>query len=194
MKFQPFADDDARVEAIAKYFPIIEKINAAELRRKTARVWIRALSDCPWNDLDEACFGPAVPDQTLVDHILVTTEGAYELAVLMNRHQKIGLDLDLIIALGLLHDVSKVFEYEPDGEGGRYSELGKKVQHGFMGAIYAMEEGFSLDMINLLISHTPQSNTVPVAREGMLFAFIDLADADMLCMEKNGPIFYKRLH
>ena len=195
MNFPPFADDDARVKAIAKYFPIIEKIGDADLRRKTARVWVRALEECKWNDLEDARFNKDIPGQSLADHVRVVTEGTRALAVVMNRYQNLGLDLDLIIVLGLLHDVSKVLEFEPGGEGGvRHTELGKKIQHGFMGAVYAMEAGFSLDIINLIVSHTPESNTKPLAREGMLFAFVDLADADLVSLEKFGPVFFKRLH
>lgn len=195
MQFSPFTDDDGRVKAIAKYFPIIEKIGDADLRRKTARVWVRALEECRWDAFEDARFNKDIPDQSLLGHIRVVTEGTYELAVLMNRYQNLGLDLDVIIVLGLLHDVSKVLEFEPDGKGGcKRTELGEKVQHGFMGAVYAMEEGFSLDIVNLIVSHTPESNTRPLAREGILSAFVDLADADMVSLEKFEPVFFNRLH
>lgn len=195
MKFKPFADDAERIRAIAKYFPIIEEISDPELKLKTAKVWIRALENCGWDDLEDARFNKDVPEQSLANHIRATTEGTCHVAKAMNAYQNLGLDLDRVIILGLLHDVSKVLEFEPDGKGGsRHTELGKYVQHGFMGAVYAMEEGFSLEYINLIVSHTPESNTKPFAREGMLFAFIDLADADLVALDKIGPTFFNRLH
>ncbi len=196
MKFdRVFENDEQRIETIAEYFPVIRKIQDKELAAKTARVWIRVLEECQWEDLEDVVFGVKYPEQNLANHIRVTTEGSYEVARLMNQYQGMELDLDVVITLGLLHDVSKCLEFEPDGQGGgRYSEMGEKVQHGFYGAMYAIEEGFSWDFINLIISHTPQSNTQPVNREGILFAFLDLVDADMVAYPHKDPLFYHRLH
>jgi putative nucleotidyltransferase with HDIG domain len=113
--------------------------------------------------------------------VWVTTEGTYQVAKLMNEYQNMNLDLDMCIVLGMLHDVSKYLEFEPDGQGGvRRSEIGKNIQHGVIGAWYAREAGFSLVFQQLIISHTPMSNIKPCNREGTLFGMIDLADADQL--------------
>lgn len=154
------------------------------------------MQECPWDDLNDAAFSVKYPNERLIAHIRVVTEGAYAVASLMNEHQNTGLDLDLIIALGLLHDVSKCLEYVPGGKNGaQYSEIGQKTQHAFYGAMYVLEENLGLDFVNLMISHTPQSNIHPIAREGNVLAFLDCADADMINALYNAPMtFYNRMH
>jgi hypothetical protein len=182
MKFgREFTDNQSYVDAISEYMPIIRLIASEKLRVQTAKVWVAVLKDCAWENVEGCRFGADYSDLSLIGHIRVTTEGTYQVAKLMNEYQNMNLDLDMCIVLGMLHDVSKYLEFEPDGQGGvRRSEIGKNIQHGVIGAWYAREAGFSLVFQQLIISHTPMSNIKPCNREGTLFGMIDLADADQL--------------
>ena len=94
------------------------------------------------------------------------------------------------MTIGLLHDVSKLLEYEPDGKGGyQRSSIGEKLQHGFYGAVLAREEGFSEEALHLILTHTPQSKMKPQYKEAILFSYMDLCDADMVFYERGLPLF-----
>ena len=83
-----------------------------------------------------------------------------------------------------------------DGNGGaRYSSIGTYIQHGVAGAYYAKQAGLSEEWLQLIISHTPQSNNRPCRKEGFMFGLIDLADADQIAMayDKDFPLFYDKL-
>ena len=181
--------DEQRVGAIAKWFPMILKIQNHELALKTANVWIRVLEMCKWETPEQIPWGVKYPSRRLMDHINVVTEGSFILAKLMNDQQGFGMDLDKIIVVGLLHDVSKTIEFEPDDKDGvRYSEIGLNVQHAVMGGTYALDAGISMDIVNMIMSHTPQSNTKSKYPEGFIVTFVDSADADTIYWLHGDPM------
>ena len=136
MKFdRPVGTAEERIEAIAAYLPLLREIKDAELQGRIAEVYVRILEDCKWESVEAACFNPDFQQQKLINHIRVTTEATYTAAELMNKYQGLELDTDIVLGLGLLHDVSKFLEFEPDeAHGARVSSLGKNIQHGVTGA------------------------------------------------------------
>lgn len=136
MKFNcPINTDAERVEAIAAYFPLLKEIRDRDLQNKIAQIYVNVLQDCEWDDVEAPCFGIHFQQQKLANHIRVTTGSAYAAAKLMNEYQRLDMDLDVVLGLGLLHDVAKFLEFEPDGNGGaRYSSIGTYIQHGVAGA------------------------------------------------------------
>lgn len=197
MKFDsPVNTTKECIEAIAAYLPLLCEIKDLDLRGKIAEIYVNVLRDCKWEYVEAACFNPDFQQQKLINHIRVTTEAAYLTAKLMNQYQGLGLDTDTVLGLGLLHDVSKFLEFEPDEEhGARVSSLGKSIQHGVTGAYYAKQAGLSEEWLQLIISHTPQSNNRPCRKEGMMFGLIDLADADQIALayKPESPLFYDKL-
>jgi putative nucleotidyltransferase with HDIG domain len=197
MKFQcPISTPEEKIEAVATYLPIIREIQSEDLKRKIAEVYVNIWQDCPWESPEDACFGIAFQQQKVINHIRVVTGSAYAAANLINEYQDLGMDLDTVLGLGLLHDVSKFLEFEPDGKGrAEYSEIGRNIQHGVAGAYYAKKAGFDAEWLQLIISHTPQSNNRPCKKEGFLFGLIDLADADQIAMayDKTFPLFYDKV-
>lgn len=187
---------EEKTRAVSQFLPILQQVGDHQLRDRIAEVYVNVLQDSNWERVEDACFGIHFQQQKVVDHIRVVTESAYTAAKLMNQYQNLGLDLDVVLGLGLLHDVSKFLEFEPDGEGGaRYSPIGNNIQHGVAGAYYAKKAGFSWEWLQLIISHTPQSNNRPCRREGFLFGLIDLADADQIAIayDPHFPLFYDKL-
>ena len=197
MKFNCSVETAAeRVEAIAGLFPILKEISDPDLMQKIANVYVRVLQDCKWDSVEDACFNPTFPQQKLVNHIRVTTYSAYATAKYMNEFQQLDMDLDTVLFLGLMHDVCKFLEFEPDNNGGaRVSEIGENLQHGVIGAYYAHQEGFSLYWLQLIVSHTPQSNNRPCCKEGFMFGLVDLADADQVAysIDPHYPLFYDKI-
>lgn len=181
------------VKDISKYFPIIKNISNKSLTLKIAKVWFKVLSLSNWERIEDACFNPDVNNQKLIDHINVTTNCSFKVAMQINKHQGVHFDYDLLIALGLLHDVSKLLEYEPNGKSQcKKTIIGEKIQHGFFGGLAAIEEGLSLDIVHLVLTHTPQSKMKTNCKEGILFRYIDLCNCDMLYCEQGLQTFYTR--
>ena len=61
------------------------------------------------------------------------------------------------------------------------SEIAQKIQHGVMSAILAHENGFDMDMLHMILTHTSESKLRPVIKEAILFDYIDVCDWDMTC-------------
>ena len=175
---------------MSELFPIIDEIKDPETAQKITDVWKELFEQCTWDSVEEINFCPGINNFTLLSHINVATEGTLALSRVVRKHQDIDFDEDMIITLGLLHDVCKLVEYTSDGKGGSVkTELGRKWQHGAAGAIAAHNAGFDLDMVHLIFTHTPLSKMKPEIKEGILFCYADLADADMLFEDNAQPIF-----
>ena len=197
MKFErPIDTPQERIDVIASYFPLLLEIQNNQLKEQIAEVYVRVLQDCKWEHVEDACFNPHFQQQKLANHIRVTTGSAYATAKLMNEYQDLGMDLDVVLGIGLLHDVSKFLEFEPDDiQGARMSSLGTHIQHGVIGAYYAKQVGLCEEWLQLIISHTPQSNNRPCRKEGFMFGLVDLADADQIAIayDPQFPLFYDKL-
>jgi len=177
---------------IARIFPVIKELKDQELGAKITGVWAELFNKSKWDGIEDACWSPGVNTQRLVDHINVTVLSALRISELIEQYQNIKFDRDIIITMGLLHDVSKIVEYEPDGAGGyKKSEIGEKIQHAVFGAISAYNMGLSLDIIHLILTHTPLSKMKPLMKEGILFTYVDSCDADMIHFENGLPITLK---
>lgn len=184
--------DSTTLKRMTTIFPLLDSLVDRDLAEKIARAWEFAEARGGWESIEQACFGPHLPMARLVDHVNAATESALCVCEVITKHQGIAFDTQLIVALGLMHDVCKVLEYEPDGQGGaRVSEIGKHLQHGVVGGMLAQEVGMSLQMVHLVLTHTPQSTMQPNCIEGVLFSAVDLCDADMLHYTSGHPLFGK---
>ena len=180
---------------MSELFPIIDELSDQNLAQTITDIWADLFEQSAWDSIEEMNFCPGINNFTLLSHINVATEGTLALSRSVTKHQNISFNEDMIIALGLLHDVCKLLEYAPDGRGGSVkTELGRKLQHGAIGAIAAYNAGLSLDMVHLIFTHTPFSKLKPEIKEGMLFCYADLADADMLFADNDQPVFLGSNH
>lgn len=177
------------IEYLERVFPAFTQLSDLETREKIAAVYTDMFQRSAWNSIEDACFSPALPNCRLVDHINATMESALATARCIEKYQGISFDYDGIIILAMLHDSSKLVEYEPCEGGCRETEIGKKIQHGVMGAMLAYEHGFSVHVMNQILTHTPRSKMKPIDKEGALFARVDICDADMLHFSNGLPMF-----
>src|SRR5512139_1381051 len=129
---------------------VLERIQDTDLRNKVVKTWLLACERGGWRSLDELkkmpftlltnCHGI-----NFIQHTLAVTEGAYGLAKAQEgAYTKLPykLDTDRLLAGGLLHDVGKLLEVEPDGKGGfRKSRSGTCLRHPISGTTLAHEAG-----------------------------------------------------
>ena len=144
--------------AIEMAFPSFSRLNDPTLQDNILAVWGDLFERSSWDRLEDACFDPEAPSSRLVDHVNVVTEGTLAVSECIERYHGTRFNTQTIIALGLLHDVSKLVEYEPDCKGtAKKSEIGEKIQHGVMGAMCCKEHGFDTEFLHLILTHTPMS-------------------------------------
>lgn len=177
-------------EYLIRLFPAVQELEDAQILEKLAAVWDEMFQQSAWDTPEQACFSPDLPQYRLVDHVNVTIEGTLAVAACIEKHQHISFDRQSILILGVLHDASKLVEYEPAPGGGcAASEIGRTIQHGVMAACAARRHGFSLQVMNQILTHTPRSKMKPSDKEAVLFAHVDLSDADTLHILNQLPLF-----
>jgi putative nucleotidyltransferase with HDIG domain len=104
------------------------------------------------------------------------------------------IDLDMVIIAAVLHDVSKLVEFGPGQEPGTAvkTDHGRKFQHGFYGAHWAMAVGLPDDIAHIILSHSGSTRTFPLTEEGLLVLYADLADADICRLRAGAPLLVQR--
>lgn len=183
-------------EELIRQFPMIEDIYDTDLRNSVIKIWEEVLEASSWNDLLSPRSSERDPLTSLVSHTRGVTRNAICLAKNAEDEYGTEIDYDDLIASCLLHDVSKLLEFEPAEEGGveaRETEIAKKYQHGFYGAYYAEKYGLSRNIVSNIISHTPFSKMLPLSLEGIILIHADAADADVHKMKLHEPLFAARL-
>ncbi|MFB6172822.1 MAG: HD domain-containing protein [Haloarculaceae archaeon] len=102
---------------LARAFPELDRIEDVDLRAGVERAWTTAMADAGVDDLAAVpWFPPAqrdldLPDERLVPHVRDVTAGALALAdALADRRWTV--DRDVVLAGALVHDVSKLYEFE----------------------------------------------------------------------------------
>lgn len=134
-------------------FPEFDMIQDQGLRAKSIRVWLRACEASDWEKLTDIPFsGGFTPEpDNLVYHVRLTTQYSYAVAQRSNGLQKTQVNMDIIVAGALLHDVCKVVEYSSKGGKGAW---GQQVTHGIYGICLCQEEGLPMEIIHIIASHT----------------------------------------
>jgi HD domain len=187
---------------VAKMFPEIEEIKDKRLRTAVAEIWCEMAAEMPWDCLEE------IPKNTkgeknrcLMEHIRGVTEMAMRICETALERSGRSYDRDMIVAAGLLHDVSKLVEYEPDpaqtrgGNGprpGRPSKLGKNIQHAVYASHKMFAKGLSLELINLIITHTHNSNVRGKTWEAAALFYADFADTDAGCSLAGAKMYSEK--
>jgi HD superfamily phosphodiesterase len=97
------------------------------------------------------------------------------------------INFDYLYAGGLLHDVGKLMEIEPDGIGGYQKSLaGKYARHPISGAILAAQMGIPEPVLNIIICHAKEGDGRPQVIEAVLVHQADFATFNPLVMKQKG--------
>jgi HD domain len=187
---------------VEKLFPELSWIGDTSLRTAVVNIWREVAVEMVWDDVQH------VPknvhdekDRTLIDHVRGVTQMAVAICdIAKNLHGK-AYDKDMMVASCLLHDVSKLVEYEPDpaaGEAsslprpGRKSRLGKNVQHAVYAAHKILAKGLSLELVNLVVTHTHESNIRGATWEAAALFYADFADSDVGVSDAGATLYVQR--
>jgi putative nucleotidyltransferase with HDIG domain len=162
-------------QAIRKAFPLIAQIKDAKLRESVVKAWYIAWKESSFKKLEDAPMGftPAQGD-TLVRHTNAVTSAALAMGRLLIQQYDVKINLDYVIAGGILHDLDKIVRFESKGGKIVFSELGEKIVHGAYGGHIALLAGLPQDIVFIIMAHSPFVDVELLSPEGKLVTFGDL--------------------
>ena len=163
--------------SIQSTFPEITAIEDDRLKSNVVDAWatsmrehgIEDLTDVPWLPPTQRAL--SVPDESLVDHTRDVTSCAVALAETLSerRDGTVSPDMDTVIAGSLVHDVSKLAEF--DGMEGTdiYDLLG----HPYYGVHIAARANLGPEYAHIILSHTDRTQVEPATIEAALVKHAD---------------------
>jgi len=179
------------------FAPLLERIKDADLRRKVVACWVLGCQRGGWKTVDDLKRMPftLLTDTcgvNFIEHTLAVAEGAYGLAQAQEAayaNMPYAIDHDRLLAGGLLHDVGKLLEFEPDGAGGhRKSRSGTCARHPISGTALAYEVGLPDEILNTIACHAKEGEGRPQCVETTLIHQADFATFNPLVMKKAGTL------
>jgi len=162
----------------------LDSIKDENTRDKVVKAWLLGCERGGWENVEELKKIPftLLTDThgvSFIEHTLAVTDGAAGLArAQLENYSSMPYDIDMdrLVAGGLLHDVGKLLEMEPDGSGGyRKSRSGSCIRHPFSGTVLAAEAGFSQDYLNTIACHAKEGEGRPQVVETILIHQADFA-------------------
>ena len=175
--------------------PQIQQIQDEGLREKTILAWRMAYEDSNFEDLPSVLFSPYYAAPTLLGHTKAVTEASIQLARIVQEAHGYEIDMDALICISVLHDISKLREYDPAEDGTiQKSPIGMAYQHAFFSAHYAIEVGIPDKIVAAIFAHTGNTKTLPTSLEGILVTYGDMADADMHRFVHGRPLHVAKIH
>ena len=163
---------------IESVFPEIESIEDDGLRTGVATAWTTAagVNGLDVTDLPEQPWLPperrAEDPERLVDHVRDVTACAVGLAEsLLQRRPDLAVDLDTVIAGGLVHDVSKLYEFDREAR----TDVGELLGHPHYGVAVVSQANLPVAVANVVLSHSPKTSVEPATLETELVRRADEA-------------------
>jgi putative nucleotidyltransferase with HDIG domain len=181
----------------ALFLPQISKVVDVSVRKAVVKAWLLGCERGGWRSLEEVKRIPFTlltnPQGIgLIEHTIAVTEGAVGLALAQtSSYSKMpyAIDMDRLIAGGILHDVGKLLEIEQDGKGGyRKSRNGRCARHPISGAVLAAEAGLSPEYVNIVACHAKEGDGRPQVVETILVHQADFATFDPVAFKNRGDL------
>ena len=186
------------IRSVLELVPEIGEIRDTTVREQVLRYWVLAFERSAWAgvaQLEAVPYNTSIATASLVAHSRSVTRTALGHARSIGELYGIDYELDTLVAGAVLHDVCKLLESDPDPHhAGRAvkSAIGERLTHGVIGAYLARELELSLDVEHMILTHTPQSRTLPQTPEGVLVRHVDVMDADVLYGNAGLELFLGR--
>lgn len=168
-----------KIEAV---FPEIEAIGDDALRTGVSAAWttaaeaneieIGALEAVPWFPPAQRDLEMGADEALLVDHVRDVTDCAIALAeALSDRPYVPEIDVDAVLAGALVHDVSKLYEFD----GMDRTEIGRLLGHPYFGVSVAARVNLPTEILHIVLSHTSRTTVEPATIEAELVRRADEA-------------------
>ena len=175
--------DNAR---IVELLPEIDLIKQEDLRDSVAETWADAIDQGGWSleDLGSIPFTLLIPDCgfDLVHHTRAVTRTAVAIAETLkeNYGDAIAIDMDLLVAGSLLHDVGKLLEYAKEGGKTVKSRKGVLLRHPLSGQALAYKHGLPFEILNMIAYHSKEGDLGKRTVEGIIIHHSDFVNFEPL--------------
>ena len=175
----------------------LSQIQNQQIRAGVVTAWVNGCETGGYESVEQLLKMPftLLTDShgvSFIEHTIAVTEGAIGLAEAQRktyRQMPYTLDMDRLIAGGLLHDIGKLLEISQDGQGGFVkSRNGKCLRHPISGTIIAAQAGLPEDILNVIACHAKEGEGRPQVIETVLVHLADFATFDPLAMKAKGLI------
>lgn len=158
-------------------FPEIELINDTELRKNTIAVWEELWEKSQWEDIMDLPCSTHKTDYPHIIHNRSVVKMAISVAETLMEYHKVSINMDYLISAALLQDASKLVEYEPaEGGGCRMSKLGERFAHSFFAGHIALNKGIPDEIVQVILTHSPDSPVYPQSLICKILFYVDQAD------------------
>lgn len=171
---------------ILQLLPEIDRIRAPRLRELTLTVWTDAVVRGGWTpaDLDLIPFTLFLKKVriSLLEHTRAVTRTSVEIAAVLNETYagKVAVDLDILLAGALLHDVGKLFEYRREEDGGFVkSREGELLRHPVSGAAFAFKYGLPQEVVHIIAAHSKEGDGGRRTIEAVIVNHADFVNFDI---------------
>jgi len=168
----------------------VEKL-VEEIKGEKLRMMVLELLRKPTLDLDYSCLSveecPAGAYQHhsysggLLQHTIGVTRLSMTLCDLVEEVYGGKVDRDTVVAGALIHDIMKIYTYEPRGDGSYMSSpLGEKLDHLTLLVAELYKRGFPVEVVHVAASHHGDVSPVkPKTMEALIVSIADLADSEL---------------
>ena len=153
--------------AVRAAFPELDTIDDDDLRAGVVEAWATAVAENGIDDLTAVpWFPPAqrdlgLDDECLVDHVRDVTACAVALAETLLDRRDVDLSLDTVVAGALVHDVSKLAEFDGIDE----TPVGDLLGHPHYGVHVVARAGLPVELAHITLSHTGRTTVEPATIE-----------------------------
>ena len=166
-------------ETVRDAFPELDEIETDALRTGVIDAWagamdeagIEALESVPWLPPTQRDLG--LGDERLVPHVRDVTACAVAIADRLVARRGAAIDLDTVIAGALVHDVSKLAEFDGMDPTPVYELLG----HPYYGVHVVARAGLPVELAHIVLAHTSRTAVEPATVEAEIVRRADEAAA-----------------
>ncbi len=169
---------------LVEIFPQLSEIADASLRGLVERCWLTALERGGWTieDLERIPFSlmSDMGEISLAAHTRNVTDCSVAVGKVMNNSgiAAFKVDMDLLTAGGLLHDVGKALEYSFNGEKWVVSSQGRMLRHPISGAALAFELKLPEALQHIIAVHSHEGDKSRSTTEAWIVHHCDFINFD----------------
>jgi putative nucleotidyltransferase with HDIG domain len=178
------------MEHFKRLFPELKQIRDPKLIEGVLKTWQLAQERSCWKALHlrHIPFTLLIRTRTsLLEHTRNVTRMAMAVA-----RERGDLNMDYVIAGGLLHDVGKLLEYERRGGQVVKSQSGELVRHPVSGYGLTREAALPLEVSHIVISHSEEGEKVKRTPEAILIHHCDFIDFEIAKRRETHEALRKR--
>jgi putative nucleotidyltransferase with HDIG domain len=173
-------------DKIRDLLPEVDLIDEGGLKDKVIDTWADAVDQGGWglDDLGSIPFTLLIPDCgfDLVHHTRAVTRTAVAIAGTLKESygDAVAIDMDLLVAGSLLHDVGKLLEYARDGGKVVKSRKGTLLRHPLSGQALAYKHGLPFEILNMIAYHSKEGDLGKRTVEGIIIHHSDFVNFEPL--------------